>query len=140
MDGIHQYDKDGNAITTWDSKYCGWVINKEYEDCHIDWIEDENGITEFPRGATKSYFEKLYPNAYNNPVITVTWYWDKDGYEKFFRERLDQENMSYSKTWEHLNYDKEKALNLGNYCKFNKEAYRVVISYNGSVIFDGKIN
>lgn len=140
MDATHQYDKDGNAITTWNSKYCGWVINKEYENCIIDWVEDKNGITEFPRGGTKAYFEKLYPGADNNPVITVTWYWDQKGYKKFFKENLETLATSHSQTWEYLDYTEEEAINmLGSYCRFNEEAYRTVIKYNNKTIFDGKL-
>lgn len=139
MDGEHQYDIEGNAITTWNSKYCNWVINKDYENSEIDWVEDENGITEFPRGFTEKSLRELYPNAENFPEITVTWFWKREGFEKFFKEKLDEEESNYTEEWSYLDYNEGEALELGKYCNFNEEAYRTVIKYNNKIIFDGKL-
>lgn len=143
QDGVHQYDKNGNAITTWNEKYCGWVINSEYENETIDWQDDENGISEFPRGATESYFKELYPNADNYPDIIVTWYWDEDGYIKAFHEKPTKADacLQCTRDWRYLDYTKEKAIKLlGTYCNFNKYAYRTKIVYNREIIFDGKLD
>lgn len=143
QDGIHQYDANGNAITTWNEKYCGWVINSEYENDTIDWQDDANGISEFPRGAIEAYFKELYPNADNYPDIVVTWYWDEDGYIKAFKEKPTRADSSLqcTRNWGFLNYSKDKAIkNLGHYCDFNKYAKRTKITYNGETIFDGKLD
>ena len=139
QDGTHQYDKDYNPITTWNPKYCEWIINKEYENDEIDWQEDENGITEFPRGVTMAYAKESQPNADNYPVIQATWIWDEAGYMKQFGQ-MPEGNLAYSKTWEYLDYSEDVAIeSLGRYCGFNKHASRTVIKYNDKVIFDDKL-
>ena len=131
QDGFHQYDEDFNPITTWNPKYCEWIINEEYENDEIDWQKDENGITEFPRGVTMAYAKESQPNADNYPVIDVFWIWDKE---------TPQGNLAYNKHWDYLDYSKEKAVEqLVKYCDFNKYAVRTVVKYNNEVIFDGKL-
>ncbi len=140
QDSEHQYDSEGNAITTWNEKYCGWVINSEFEDDIIDWQDDINGISEFPCGATEAHFKELYPNAENYPDIDVTWFWDEEGYIKAFHEKPTRADSSLqcSRSWGYLDYTEEKAIELlGHYCDFNKFAYRTWIIYNGKTIFDG---
>ena len=137
QDAVHQYDELGRIITTWNSRYCGWVISKEFENDSIDWQDDENGISEFPRGGTEDYFRKLYPDADKYPIIYVRWEWDEDGYIKTFKNK-SIESLSYSRTWEYLNYSKEEAIErLGRYCHFNEYAKRTLVEYNWMTIFDG---
>ena len=139
QDSVHHYDADYHPITTWNDKYCEWIINEEYEDDKIDWQTDENGITEFPRGVTMAYAKESQPNADNYPVIQVTWIWDEEGYVKQFGQ-MPEGNLTYSKTWEYLDYSEEKAIErLGKYCDFNKHAIRTVVKYNNDLIFDGKL-
>ena len=139
QDGTHQYDADYNPITTWNSKYCEWIINEEYENDEIDWQKDANGITEFPRGVTMAYAKESQPNADNYPVIQVTWIWDEEGYVKQFGQ-MPEGNLAYSKTWEYLDYSEEKAIGqLVKYCDFNKYAICIIVKYNNKVIFDGKL-
>lgn len=140
QDGIHQYDSDYNPITTWNDKYCAWIINEEYENDNIDWqAEGEYGITEFPCGITLAEAKEMEPDADNYPVIQVTWMWDKVGYFKQF-DQLPKDDMSYSKTWEYLDYSKEQAIELlGKYCDFNKHSYLTNVKYNNEVIFDGRL-
>ena len=144
QDGEHQYDANGNAITTWNEKYCGWVINSEYENETIDWQDDANGISEFPRGATEAYYKELYPNADNYPDIIVTWYWDLDGYVKAFHEHPGRADKTFTfnctRSWGYLDYSKEEAISwLGHYCDFNKYAHKTKIVYNHETIFEGKL-
>ena len=83
----------------------------------------------------------MQPNADNYPDITVTWYWDKDGYIKQFKENPQTVFYSTTKCWKYLDYTKEKAIKqLGTYCDFNKYAHRTRVNYNGETIFDGKLD
>lgn len=140
QDAFNQYDEDGNAITTWNNKYCGWVINREYESDTIDWQDNENGISEFPRGATEAYYKELYPNADKFPVIKVTWHWDEEGYIKAFKTQPTGDWRSYTNSWEYLDYSEDRAIKLlGHYCNFNKYAFKTEVVYNGKTIFEGKL-
>lgn len=137
-----QYDELGRPITQWNEKYCGWVILEEYENEKIDWQDDENGISEFPRGATKAYFEDIMPGAENYPDITVVWIWDHEGYKKMFHEDFNNgsDTISCVRSWGYLNYDEPTAMKwLGHYCDFNKYAMTTKVTYNGKVIFEGKL-
>jgi hypothetical protein len=141
QDSIHQYNSNGDAITTWNKKYCCWIINKEYENEIIDWQADENGITEFPGGVTEEEFRRDYPDIDKYPDIHVTWYWDRDGYFKAFSEYpKDGVMLTCTRYWGYLNYSESEAIErLGHYCKFNKFSYRTVITYNNTVIHDGEL-
>lgn len=141
QDGEHQYDDQGRAITTWNEKYCSWIINPEFENEIIDWQDDANGISEFPRGCTKEHYLELFPGANNYPDIEVTWFWNKEGYSKAFRQKLEPEEIQYHKYWGHINTDETGAIKrMGHYCDFNKYAYRTVVKYNSKVIYDGKLD
>lgn len=139
QDAVHQYDADGNAITTWDDKLCAWIINPEYENDVIDWCADSNGITEFPIGCTRSAYLADFPDAENYPDISVTWYWDKSGFmREFHKEPSSEDELSCTRSWGYLDYTEQQAIDIvGHYCDFNMYAYRTVVQYNGKVIFDG---
>ena len=142
QDAEHQYDELGRAITEWNEKYCGWVILEEFEHETIDWQDNENGISEFPRGGTKAYFEEICPGAENYPDIDVVWTWDHDGYKNMFHEDFNNggDTIACVRSWGYLNYDEETAIKLlGHYCDFNKYALTTKITYNGKTIFNGKL-
>lgn len=142
QDGMYQYDELGRPITEWNEKYCGWVILPEYENEAIDWQNDENGISEFPRGGTKAYFEKLMPGAENYPDITVIWTWDHAGFKKAFHEDFKNggDTTCCVRSWGYLDYDEQTAIKfLGHYCDFNVHAINTKIIYNEKTIFDGKL-
>jgi len=140
QDAEHQYDELGREITTWNEKYCGWVINPEYERKKIDWQEDENGITEFPRGMTRKEFEDLCPGADGYPDISVEWKWDEDGYQQAFHEHPMQEITTCYRSWGYLNYSPEEAIEcLGRYCNFHIYAFEVIVKYNDEVIYSGEL-
>ena len=141
-DGVNQFDEDGNAITEWNEKYCAWVVLPEYEEAYkngeIDWWGEDN---DFPSGLSLEELKKLYPNADNNPDITVIWTWDKDGYRKEFHEPLDTETTFCCRSWGYLDYSKEEAIELvGKYCDWNVTAFNTKVIYNGETIFDGKLD
>jgi len=139
QDREHQYDEEGNPITTWNEKYCSWVINMEYEKENIDWGTDENGITEFPRGSTLSELNALFPNATNNPKIEVSWFWDEESYKKAFGKE-PKGRLQYTRIWEYLDYTEEEAIEkLGHHCGLNTHAYQVKVVYNGKEIFNGRL-
>lgn len=162
QDARHQYDKDGNAITTWCDKRANWMVNKEYENSEINWWGKDN---DFPGGCTEEDYEELYPNWNKLPNIIVEWTWTKEGYFKAFREYLKIPDPKYAhirhmltpgeinkhtymnapdsyypktetRSWGYLDYTKEKAIeSLGSYCKFNEYAFTKVY-YNGELISD----
>lgn len=137
QDNIHQYDSYGNPVTTWNEKYCEWIINEGYESDDIDWQPDSNGITEFPRGVTMADAKKSQPNADNYPVIQVTWEWDESGYIREFHEKPRHPSlMSVTRTWEYLDYTEEMAKKIASYCGWDKTAKKVVIKYNNKIIYD----
>lgn len=142
QDSSNQYDEDYNEITEWNEKYCSWIVLPEYEEAYkkgeIDWWGEDN---DFPRGCTKEEYLEMFPEADRYPNISVTWYWDHDGYKKQFKEELKGDyNFSFTNSWGYLNYDEDEAVVLcGHYCDFNKHAYQTVVEYNGKVIFDGKL-
>lgn len=140
QDAKHQYDNQGRAITTWNEKYCSWIINPEFENETIDWQNDANGISEFPRGCTKAYYLELFPGADNYPDVEVTWYWDEEGYEKAFKTK-PKRIQQCTRYWGHIDLTEEEAIKrMGHYCDWNKYAYRTLITYNGKTIFDGKLD
>lgn len=137
QDSEHQYDKYRNPITTWDPKYCEWVINEEYENCNIDWIMDSKGSTMFPVGVTRKSLE-----GKNYPDIFVAWYFTPEEYEKFFNTKYDpsKSDLVLTKYWGYLEYSKEQAIKyLGHYCDFNKGAYKTIIRYNNEIIYKDKL-
>ena len=154
QDAFHQYDEGGNPITTWDSKKCSWIINREYENERIDWWGKDN---DFPGGCTLSQFVKDNPNWDKKPDISVTWYWENEescvkafGQPWTFQHPATCDSnywktMKYpytaNKNWEHLDYEEKEAISqLGKYCGFNKFAYRVTVRYNGKLIHDGPLS
>jgi hypothetical protein len=141
QDGEHQYDENGRAITSWNEKYCSWIINPEYETEIIDWQDDMNGISKFPRGCTKAHYLELFPGADNYPDIEVTWHWNEEGYEKAFNEKPKPgEILRCTRDWGYINVNEKDAIKrFGHYCDFNKYAYRVIVKYNKKTIFDGKL-
>ena len=70
QDAYHQYDDNGNAITTWDTKKCAWIVEKEYENEKINWWGRDN---DFPAGYTLSEYIQAFPNWNERPDITVKW-------------------------------------------------------------------
>ena len=142
QDGEHQYDEQGRAITTWNEKYCSWIINPEFENDIINWQDDENGISEFPRGCTKAHYLEMFPGADNYPDIEVTWYWDEAGYEKAFNTKPKPGDLlCCDREWGYIDLTEEDAIRrLGHYCDFNKYAYRTVVKYNNKIIYDGKLD
>lgn len=152
--GTNQFDKNGNAITTWDGKKCAWIVNEEYEHEEIDWYGKDS---DFPAGYTLSEYEVQFPTWDKNPDISVTWYWnDKETCIKAFGQPhtflgLNHPNIfnywdiqiypySVNKSWGYLDYKKEEVVEqLGKYCDFHKFADRTVVSYNGEILFDGKL-
>ena len=142
QDGEHQYDDQGRAITTWNEKYCSWIINPEYEREIIDWQDNENGISEFPRGCTKEHYLELFPGADNYPDVEVTWFWNEEGYSKAFKTKLEPGKIRQcTRYWGHINLTEEDAIRrMGHYCNFHKYAYRVKINYNNKIIHDGKLD
>ena len=142
QDGEHQYDEQGRAITTWNEKYCSWIINQEFENETIDWQDDENGISEFPRGCTKAHYLEMFPGADNYPDVEVTWYWDEAGYEKAFKTKpKPEDSLCCCRYWGHINLSEEDAIRrMGHYGDFNKYAYRTVVKYNNKIIYDGKLD
>jgi len=140
QDAKHQYDNQGRAITTWNEKYCSWIINPEFENETIDWQNDANGISEFPRGCTKAQYLEMFPGADNYPDVEVTWYWDEEGYEKAFKTK-PRRIQQCTRYWGHIDLTEEEAIKrMGHYCDWNKYAYRTLITYNGKTIFDGKLD
>ena len=154
QDAIHQYDEEGRAITTWDSKKCSWIVNPEYENEQIDWWGDDN---DFPAGETNAEFTKRNPKWDNNAVISVTWFWNTKekcirtfGQPSSFlpkgdphiRDYWDIQTYPYTSTkqWEYLAYTEEEAIeHLGKYCGFNKTADKTIVRYNDKIIFEGKL-
>lgn len=141
QDGEHQYDTYGNAITTWDSKKCSWIVEPEYENDKIDWWGDDN---DFPAGYTLAEYEEMFPNWREMPDIEVTWTWDEEGYKKQFPDWRKYHIPSFPNTcyrsWGHIEFSEQEAIErLGKYCNFNKFSNTKVI-YNGKEIFNGKLD
>jgi len=141
QDAYHQYDEEGRAITTWDAKKCVWIVNEEFENDQIDWWGNDN---DFPGGYRLKDFIEANPDWEKIPDITATWYWaDKDDLTLAFHDRtwaLDQKYpYSHSKSWGYIECTKEAAVDrFATHCDWNRHASRVVITYNGEVLFDGK--
>ena len=151
QDGTHQYDYDGNVITTWDERRCCWIVNPEFEKDEIDWYGDDS---DFPSGCTIEEFKRNNPDFDNNPEVVVIWYWnDKETCIKAFGEpHTFQHKSAYNpRYWEEMKYpfvhtktitwmdipESEAVETLGKYADFNKFASRVVVKYNGKILHDG---
>lgn len=144
---IHQYDENGRAITTWDSKKCSWIVNEEFENEDIDWWGEDN---DFPAGTTLKEFLRNNPNWDKIPDISVTWTWEtkEDMMKCLGRPTSIQEIEWYAKekfpnsttrSWGYIDAPKETAVeSFGKYCGFNKFS-NTKVSYNGEVIFEGKL-
>lgn len=160
QDSQHQYDIEGRTITTWNDKYCSWIINPEFESCLISWQDDENGISEFPRGCTMAEYLKDNPDADNKPDIKVTWFYKnredylktigynrEDEWKRFLEKTKHadptlgrENNLTIERSWGYLSYSPEEAINrLGRYAGFNKLASKVKVVYNNKVIFDKEL-
>jgi hypothetical protein len=160
QDALHQYDADGRAITTWNDKYCSWIINPEFESSQISWQDDVNGISEFPRGCTKAEYLKDNPDADSRPDIEVTWFYknredylksigyESEGEWKRFLEKTGhsdptlgrEDNLTAERSWRYLSYSPEEAIErLGRYTDFNKLAYKVKIVYNHKIIYNKEL-
>lgn len=142
QDGCHQYDEDYNEITTWDDKKCAWIVNPEYENEEIDWWGEDN---DFPAGYTLAEYERNYPDWNSRPDIDVIWTWDEDGYKKAFpdwrRHPIPSFPETYCRSWGYLDISEEEAINrLGRHCRFNQYAISTKVTYNGKIIYDGKLD
>lgn len=130
QDTFHQYDEDGNAITTWDNIKCVWIVEPKFEKDIIDWDL-------FQKGITLEKFKEQNPNWDKKPVIVVEWTYNEESFKKAFP------GHPFSKTivrdWNYINYSKEEAiLRLGKYAGFYKYADNVRITYDGKEIFNEK--
>lgn len=147
---LHQYDSEGNAITTWHEKKCEWIVNEEYENEEIDWYGKDS---DFPRGCTLAQFEESNPNWDKLPNIHVTWYWDtkEDAIRAFGRPHTFGQpgtywdTMSYpytaSRQWGYIDESEETTVErFGKYCDFHKHANRTVVTYNEKILYDGKLD
>lgn len=149
QDAVHQYDSEGNAITTWDAKKCNWIVNTQYENEDIDWYGEDS---DFAAGTTLKSFIESNPNWDKNPDITVTWIWDtKEIYEKAFGHPSSfggaynyYDTLSYPqscvRSWGYLDYNEKEAIEqLGKYCGFHLKASKTIVRYNNKIIFEGKL-
>jgi hypothetical protein len=141
-----QYDENDQQITQWDDKKCAWIVLPAYENEQIDWWGADN---DFPGGYTLADYIKVHPNWDKMPDIRVTWYWNtKENYIKQFglphtfgEGPNYYDNMTFPKSlsrqWGDIDCPKEEAVKrFSNYCHWNEHADRVVVEYNGEVIFD----
>lgn len=146
----HQYDSEGNAITTWDAKKCCWIVNPQYENEKIDWYGEDS---DFPAGCTLAEFNERNPNWDKNPDITVTWYWNTKetcirafGQPHTFGQKSDywdKQRYPYtaSRNWGYIDEPESTTVErFGKYCSFHKHADRTVVMYNGKQLFDGKLS
>lgn len=149
QNSTHQLDSEGRAITTWDAKKCCWIVNPEFENEVIDWYGQDS---DFPAGCTLADYIARNPNWDKMPDINVTWYWNTKevciaafGLPHTFGEKgdyWDKQIYPYtcSRNWGDIDESKETAAErFGKYCSFHTHADRVVVMYNGKVIFDGKL-
>lgn len=67
---------------------------------------------------------------------------DTEGYKKMFYEDFNNgsDTISCVRSWGYLDYDEPIAMKwLDHYCDFNKYAMTTKVTYNGKVIFEGKL-
>ena len=146
QDGVHQYDGDGNAITTWNKKKCNWIVNKEFENSQIDWCGEDN---DFPGGYTESEYERNYPNWRRVPDIKVAWYWNtKESYKNAFghpstfgQSAYYYDKLSYPivcvREWGDIDEPKETVIGrFKDYAGFYQKCDRVIVYYNDEVLLD----
>lgn len=149
QDSKHQYDCEGNQITTWNEKCCEWIVNdkylEDYEQNNIDWWGRSN---DFPRGISMKEFIKNYGDPNKIPDICLISFWDNDvNWRKFTRDPLypwkpDIDGVvKIIKNWGYLNYTKEEAISkiitnkdsyYNNVCKFSSGCE---LMYNGEIIY-----
>lgn len=146
--GTNQYDEEGNAITYWDDKKCAWIVLPEYEQESINWYGKNS---DFPAGCTLKEYEKTHPNWKSIPNIAVTWFWNtKETAQKTFGQPhtfgesfdyWDRQQYPYTchRDWGYIECTKENAVKeFATYCGFQNYADRVIVTYNGETILDGK--
>lgn len=150
QDSRHQYDEYNNSITTWDSKKCAWIVNKEFEREEIDWWGKDN---DFPTGLTLEEFEKNNPDWAKLPDIVVTWTWNtKEAYRNAFGspfsfgesfDYYDKQEypQKHTKQWGYIECSEEDAVErFAGFADHNKHADDVTVMYNGKLIFNGVYN
>ena len=150
MDGVHQYDSKGRAITTWDKKKCSWIVNPEFEDDNIDWYGEHS---DFPAGYTLKEYKENFPDWDKKPDIVVTWTWkDKAsaiaafGQPHTFGESSDYWDkkefpMTATREWGYIDEPEETTVErFGKYCNWHIHASNVRVLYNGKEIFNGKLS
>lgn len=140
----HQYDEDGRAITTWDDKKCEWIIEPEFENCHINWYGKDN---DFPRGISLREYETLYPDHKSNPEIDITWRYDNIeglvstfGDRRYWEENVKTYPYFVHKNWDYYSKKQYPSLNsiiknpiFYKYCDFHKGADSIEVKYNDEV-------
>lgn len=150
--GTNQYDQNGRAVTYWDAKKCSWIVYPEFEKEEIDWYGSDS---DFPAGYTIAEYELNHPGWKKMPDITVNWYWNTKetciktfGLPSKFLKTSDPHYFDFwdiqtypytaKKYWGDIDEPKESAVaRFGKYCDFNKNADKVIVLYNGTVIHDG---
>lgn len=123
-----QSDEEGNVITEWDDKKASWIIKERYANHSIDW----NG---FATGITLEKWNTLHP--YPLPHIKIVWnYSDKESLDKSVFNK-DNLNPPYTvfRDWGHLDYTKEQAIKLKEYCGFHTGA-KCIVEYDNEVIYN----
>ena len=149
QDSTHQYDSEGNAITTWDAKKCCWIVNAEFENEQINWYGKDS---DFPAGCTLAEYINNNPGWDKFPDIDVTWYWnDKATCIRAFglphtfgqsSDYWDKQQYPYTahRNWGYIDEPENTTIErFGKHCNFHKYADRTVVNYNGKVLFDGKL-
>ena len=140
QDGMHQYDKRGRAITTWDDKKCNWIVNEQFADEEINWWGEDN---DYPQGYTLAEFIVSHPDWESLPDIKVTWRWDtKESYKKSFGRDTNCNDLVFpqfhTRKWGYMNYTISEAVDLGKrYCGFARLADWTEISFNGESVWCG---
>lgn len=155
QDALHQYDEDGNAITTWHGKKCAWIVNPEYEKEEINWWGEDNDFARAYQSIKD--FERENPNWNKMPDIEVTWFWNTKSsaiaafgqpssflpyHHKNISNYWDIQEYPYTATrkWGYIDESKETTIErFGKYCDFYKKADRVIVKYNDEILFDGKL-
>ncbi len=148
QDGKHQYDESNNAITTWHEKKCAWIVNGEFEKAKIDWYGTDS---DFPAGYTMAEYIAQHPDWEKKPDIRVYFTWNtKEQMQKTCGRPSNLSELAwYNRTsfphtaerfWGDIDEPKETTVEqFGKYCDFHKNADNVRVTYNGEIIFDGKL-
>lgn len=146
QDSMHQYDENGNAITTWNDKCCNWIVNEEYEKAfnndEIDWWGNDN---DFPRGCTMEYQIKNFGDPDKLPDITLIMEWETESDYRKMGPGFDYSKYNYpvtvTRNWGYINCTEEEAIerfvtNPDSY--YNKIAIGstdCILKYNEKVIY-----